>query len=197
MPRSLSQPRKHLAFRSDTQCILQAAASQLSPAILVSPLHSAAPNITAIPLHLSHFQRSPKMSPSVPWPPATGVFATYPLQCHCAAIQYTITVSPPLLESDSEGKGIYTTLECDCTHCERKGMIACHPKLADVKFTQGLVRAVGTEPAGGKSLTAFCQRSIAANTTPERRRTRTGCASSVVRLAGQAALRHMSPVDFH
>jgi hypothetical protein len=81
---------------------------------------------------------TPNMPPSVPWPPATGVFATYPLQCHCAAIKYTITVSPPLLESDSEGKGIYTTLECDCTHCERKGIIACHPKLADVKFTQGL-----------------------------------------------------------
>ena len=77
----------------------------------------------------------------VPWPPSTGVFATYPLQCHCAAIQYTITISPPLLESDDpEGKGVYTALECDCTHCERKGLISCHPKLADVKFSQGLVR---------------------------------------------------------
>lgn len=78
--------------------------------------------------------------PGVPWPPSTGVFATYPLQCHCAAIQYTMRISPPLLESDSEGKGVYTALECDCTHCERKGIIACHPMLADVKFTQGLVR---------------------------------------------------------
>ena len=77
----------------------------------------------------------------VPWPPSTGVFATYPLQCHCAAIQYTITISPPLLESDDpECKGVYTALECDCTHCERKGLISCHPKLADVKFSQGLVR---------------------------------------------------------
>jgi hypothetical protein len=78
---------------------------------------------------------------SVPWPPSTGVFATYPLQCHCAAIQYTITISPPLLASDDpEGKGVYTALECDCTHCERKGLISCHPKLADVEFSQGLVR---------------------------------------------------------
>jgi hypothetical protein len=75
----------------------------------------------------------------VPWPPSTGVFATYPLQCHCAAIQYTIKISPPLLESDDpDGKGVYTALECDCTHCERKGLISCHPKLADVKFSQGL-----------------------------------------------------------
>ena len=83
----------------------------------------------------------------VPWPASTGVFATYPLQCHCAAIQYTITISPPLLESDSEGKGVYTALECDCTHCERKGLISCHPKLADVKFSQGLVRTISFLPS--------------------------------------------------
>jgi hypothetical protein len=79
------------------------------------------------------------MPPSVPYPPSTGVFAIYPMQCHCAAIQYTIKLSPPLLESESEGKGIYTALECDCTHCERKGIIACHPLLKDVEFTKGLV----------------------------------------------------------
>jgi hypothetical protein len=80
------------------------------------------------------------MPPSVPYPSQTGVFATYPMQCHCAAIQYTIKLSPPLLESESEGKGVYTALECDCTHCERKGIIACHPLLTNVNFTQGLVR---------------------------------------------------------
>ncbi|KAL1589633.1 hypothetical protein WHR41_01526 [Cladosporium halotolerans] len=74
----------------------------------------------------------------VPWPAETGVSATYPMACHCGAIQWTITLSPPLLESQSEGKGVYTALECDCTHCERKGLIACHPKAKDVVFTQGL-----------------------------------------------------------
>jgi hypothetical protein len=64
------------------------------------------------------------------------------MQCHCAAIQYTIKLSPPLLESESEGKGIYTALECDCSHCERKGIIACHPLLKDVEFTDGLVRSL-------------------------------------------------------
>jgi hypothetical protein len=79
------------------------------------------------------------MPPPIPYPPSTGVFASYALQCHCAAIQYTIRLSPPLLESESEGKGIYTALECDCTHCERKGIIACHPLFKDVEFTKGLV----------------------------------------------------------
>ncbi|GAB7328949.1 hypothetical protein MBLNU13_g00819t2 [Cladosporium sp. NU13] len=80
----------------------------------------------------------------VPWPPSTGAFASYPLQCHCAAIQYTITISPPLLEADDpEGRGVYTALECDCTHCERKGLISCHPKLADVNFIEiGIADAV-------------------------------------------------------
>lgn len=76
---------------------------------------------------------------SVPWPPESGVWATYPLQCHCAAIQWTITLSPPLLEKDAEGKGVYTALECDCTHCERKAIIACHAKMKNVHFTQGTV----------------------------------------------------------
>lgn len=75
----------------------------------------------------------------VPWPAPTGVSATYAMACHCDAIQWTIKLSPPLLESQSEGKGVYTALECDCTHCERKGLIACHPKAKDVVFTQGLV----------------------------------------------------------
>lgn len=79
---------------------------------------------------------------SVPWPSESGVWATYPLQCHCAAIQWTITLSPPLLEKDAEGKGVYTALECDCTHCECKAIIACHAKMKNVHFTQGIVSLV-------------------------------------------------------
>jgi hypothetical protein len=81
----------------------------------------------------------PTTGPSAPYPPATDVSATYPLQCHSAAIQWTTNLSPPLLESESKGKGIYTALECDCTHCEAKGIIACHPKMEDMKYTKGLV----------------------------------------------------------
>jgi hypothetical protein len=105
-------------------------------------IHLQLPDILSPILTSPHSQAThDTMPPSVPYPPSTGVFATYPMQCHCAAIQYTIKLSPPLLESESEGKGIYTTLECDCSHCERKGIIACHPLLKDVEFTEGVVRS--------------------------------------------------------
>jgi len=77
--------------------------------------------------------------PSVPWPEETGVWQTYDLHCHCGAIRYKMTLSPPLLESESEAKGIYTAVICDCSHCVRKGMIVAHPKAKNVEFTQGLV----------------------------------------------------------
>ncbi|KAM0723546.1 hypothetical protein Q7P37_000533 [Cladosporium fusiforme] len=76
--------------------------------------------------------------PKTPWPPETGIWATYALSCHCAAIQYTMRISPPLLASEAAGKEVYTAIECECTHCETKGQISCHPKMENVVFTQGL-----------------------------------------------------------
>lgn len=82
----------------------------------------------------------PTSTPSgPPWPPETGVWATYALACHCTAIKWTMKISPPLLESQAEGKGVYTAIECECSHCERKGQISCHPKMENVVFTEGLV----------------------------------------------------------
>ncbi|OQO13879.1 hypothetical protein B0A48_00754 [Cryoendolithus antarcticus] len=57
------------------------------------------------------------MPPPTPWPEETGVWATYALHCHCGAIRYNITISPPLLESEAQ---------------------ACHPLAKNVEFTQGL-----------------------------------------------------------
>lgn len=78
------------------------------------------------------------MSPtSFPWPQPTSASASYSLQCHCAAIQFSIKLSPPLLESEAQGEGVYTAIECDCTHCETKGILACHPKVGDLKWEAG------------------------------------------------------------
>jgi hypothetical protein len=78
------------------------------------------------------------MSPtSLPWPQPTSASASYSLQCHCAAIQFTIKLSPPLLESEAKGEGVYTAVECDCTHCETKGIVACHPRVEDLKWETG------------------------------------------------------------
>ncbi|OQO15315.1 hypothetical protein B0A48_00698 [Cryoendolithus antarcticus] len=49
------------------------------------------------------------MPPPVPWPEETGVWATYALHCHCGAIRYNITISPPLLESQAEAKNVEFT----------------------------------------------------------------------------------------
>lgn len=76
-------------------------------------------------------------STSLPWPQPTSASASYSLQCHCAAIQFTIKLSPPLLESEAKGEGVYTAIECDCTHCETKGIVACHPKVGDLKWEKG------------------------------------------------------------
>lgn len=146
--------------------------------------------------------------PSVPWPPSTGVTATYPMACHCTAIQWTITLSPPLLDSESEGKGIYTAVECDCTHCERKGMISCHLKKKDIVFSQGIVsshRSARTYPWLASTATeGLCAkqvdlletshaapvakanprslaRSTGASTSALQKRTRIGSASCAVR----------------
>lgn len=82
---------------------------------------------------------------SVPWPEENGVWQTYDLHCHCGAIRYKMAISPPLLESESQGKGIYTALVCDCSYCERNGVIACHPRAKNVQFTQGLVSRLASE----------------------------------------------------
>lgn len=80
--------------------------------------------------------------PSFPWPEETGVWQTYDLHCHCGVIRWKMSISPPLLESQAQGKGIYTAILCDCSYCERNGVIACHPKAKNVEFTQGLVGRV-------------------------------------------------------
>lgn len=72
-----------------------------------------------------------------PWPEETGVWATYPMHCHCGAVRWTMKISPPLLAEQAVGKGHYTAVECHCSHCERNGFIVVHPHKENVIFTQG------------------------------------------------------------
>jgi hypothetical protein len=104
-------------------------------------------------------QDAPSSSIEPPWPAQTGVFATYDLhvranpvielwrhlltvrnvfKCHCGAVRYKITISPPLYEEQTEGKGQYTLGSCDCSHCERHGALVVHPHTKNVVFTHGL-----------------------------------------------------------
>lgn len=49
-----------------------------------------------------------------------------------------MTLSPPIYIEDTQGKEQAVAVECDCSHCERKGLICLHPLAKDVEFTQGL-----------------------------------------------------------
>jgi hypothetical protein len=73
----------------------------------------------------------------VPWSDPNGISASYDLHCHCGAVKYTITLSPPLYKEQAEGKEQWTAIDCNCSHCERVGAINVHPLAKDVKFTQG------------------------------------------------------------
>jgi hypothetical protein len=93
-----------------------------------------------------------------PWPEETGIWATYALHCHCGALRLNMTISPPLLESQAEGKGIYTAVVCECSHCTRQGIIACHPKASNVTFTQGLEDRGEYRSGGKKNPHWFCRK---------------------------------------
>ncbi|USW49437.1 Putative Mss4-like superfamily protein [Septoria linicola] len=72
-----------------------------------------------------------------PWPEETGIWATYPMHCHCGAIRYNMKISPPLFEEQAEGKGVYPVTSCNCSYCERTGYLTVHPRAENVTFTRG------------------------------------------------------------
>lgn len=86
-----------------------------------------------------------------PWPDSNGISATYSLHCHCGAVKYNITVSPPLYKEHAQGKEQWQAVECNCSHCERTGAINVHPFSKDVEFTQGKENMVEYRCAGKKN----------------------------------------------
>ena len=82
-------------------------------------------------------QQNQTLPPEPPWPQETGVWASYALHCHCGAIRYNMKLSPPIFESEAEGKGVYPVMSCNCSYCERVGYLTVHPLVENVEFTQG------------------------------------------------------------
>ncbi|KAF2170753.1 hypothetical protein M409DRAFT_18725 [Zasmidium cellare ATCC 36951] len=68
----------------------------------------------------------------------TGAWGHYDLHCHCGAVRYTMKMSPPLFEEESQGKGVWKVNECDCSWCERNGSLAVHPLEENVTWTRGV-----------------------------------------------------------
>jgi hypothetical protein len=56
---------------------------------------------------------------------------------HCGAIRYKMKLSPPLYEEQCEGGEQYPVTSCNCSHCERQGVLAVHPLIENLEFTQG------------------------------------------------------------
>lgn len=57
--------------------------------------------------------------PRPPFPPPTGVFSTHKANCHCKAVRWSFSISPPL---DS-----YPVVSCNCSICERNGYLLVYP----------------------------------------------------------------------
>lgn len=77
--------------------------------------------------------------PQAPWPEETGVWHTYKMHCHCGTIRWTLNISPPLFpDHDPENKGIYSPVNCECSYCQRNGILPIHPKVENIVWEQGL-----------------------------------------------------------
>lgn len=72
--------------------------------------------------------------PQVPWTEATDKSATYIGHCHCGAVQYKATISPPLYASATPADGQYEVVNCDCSICERNGYLLVYPFQKDIEW---------------------------------------------------------------
>lgn len=103
-------------------------------------------------------ESQPQLPSEPPWPKETGIWATYSLHCHCGAVRYTMSMSPPLFHSQAEGKGIWTVSECNCSWCERNGLQTVHPLAENVTWTRG-EGELSRYQMGAKNVThLFCRR---------------------------------------
>lgn len=78
-----------------------------------------------------------------PWTPPNGIHGHYALHCHCGAIRFSMTLSPPLYASEVENQPVdkqqqCVAVECDCSHCERQSVLAVHTFTKDVVWERGL-----------------------------------------------------------
>ncbi|KAF2447031.1 hypothetical protein P171DRAFT_243862 [Karstenula rhodostoma CBS 690.94] len=75
---------------------------------------------------------------------------TYDALCHCGAVQYAVTLSPPLAQQK--------IIECNCSICSRNGYLLVYPQREQVQITSGQ-EALKTYTFGPKrNLHHFCGR---------------------------------------
>lgn len=65
--------------------------------------------------------------PQLPTP--TGERSSHRGNCHCGAVRYTFTLSPPLSE--------YPAATCNCSICTKSGYLLVHPNRENFKLESG------------------------------------------------------------
>lgn len=87
--------------------------------------------------------------PAPPFPPPTGVFSTHSANCHCGAVRWAFSISPPL-ES-------YPVVSCNCSICQRNGYLLVYPDRQNVVLGPGARDSMGSYSFGNAMVThQFC-----------------------------------------
>ena len=64
-----------------------------------------------------------------PQPPPTDARSVHKANCHCGAVRFTVTLSPPLPE--------YPVMNCNCSICSRNGYLLVYPHPNDFTLEKG------------------------------------------------------------
>lgn len=98
--------------------------------------------------HSSPTATMPRGAP--PFPPPTGEFSDHDANCHCGAVKFTFSISPPLKE--------YPVVVCNCSICQRNGYLLVYPTKENVKLREGSEEAIGSYTFANKNVQHnFCK----------------------------------------
>ncbi|KAJ5621523.1 hypothetical protein N7528_006306 [Penicillium herquei] len=64
-----------------------------------------------------------------PQPPPTSESSSHKGNCHCGAVRFSITLSPPLAK--------YPVNSCNCSICSKNGYLLVYPNTQDMKLESG------------------------------------------------------------
>lgn len=105
-------------------------------------------NVTRETLITANIMPPSSRPPPIPTP--TGVFSTHKANCHCGAVRWTFSISPPL--------ETYPVKECNCSFCQRNGYLLVYPVRENVQLEPGSEEAMGGYSFGNKVAShRFCK----------------------------------------
>ncbi|OAL49921.1 hypothetical protein IQ07DRAFT_587606 [Pyrenochaeta sp. DS3sAY3a] len=75
---------------------------------------------------------------------------TYHASCHCAGVQYTVLLSPPLAD--------WKVVSCNCSICSRNAYLLVYPSRPQLQITRGEELLRDYSFASKRNLHKFCAR---------------------------------------